>query len=100
MEAFGEGVGVKLILERLRQGASLHRIASERRGYYWLLMPGEEPVADAVAEAVASNPCVVADGAPVGRLSWEFADRERVEARANEIASPETRAGLTVIPWG
>lgn len=92
----GEGVTdrrVKAILARMHQGAELHRIASEREGHYWMLMPGSERVPNAIAEAVVSEPRVVAEGAPVGRVSWTFKDRMVAKAqRLGEKAGAESTA--------
>lgn len=73
---------VSEVLQRLREGRVLHRIASERDGHYWMLMPGEQRIPNAIAEFVASKAGVVSEGAPVGRISWKVEDGRVVRARA------------------
>lgn len=69
--------GVDEVLARLRDGAVLHRLASEREGVCWFLMPEQVRIPEAVAETVASAQGVVRDGAQVGRVSLKFEVREQ-----------------------
>ena len=65
----------RLVLEKLRKGSELHRIASEREGHFWMLMPEATRVDDQVAEAVVINKQLVRIGSPVGRVSWRYVDK-------------------------
>lgn len=66
--------GADAILEKLRNGSELHRVASEREGHFWVLMPEEIRVDGQVAEAVVINKQLARMGSPVGRVSWRYVD--------------------------
>lgn len=74
------------LISRMREGAELHRIASEREGHYWMLMPDMERVASEVAEAVVNEACMAMDPAPVGRVSWKYEVRPSGHVEKRDVA--------------
>lgn len=69
---------VRQVVERVSAGGILFRIATAHQGFIWVLMPGGEQLEPEVGEAAASDPNLVSDDGPVGRVSWEY--RWRKEA--------------------
>ncbi|MEJ7745233.1 MAG: hypothetical protein WKF61_00445 [Luteimonas sp.] len=72
----GGSEAVRLVVERVCAGGTLHRIATAHLGFVWLLMPGGISLRPEVGEAAAADPSLVSNDGPVGRVCWEFRSRK------------------------
>lgn len=71
----GEGLRESEVIEAVLAGETLHRLASARAGFDWVLRPSGRPVPRRVAEAAAADARLQCDDGPVGRVVWTYRAR-------------------------